>query len=1029
VRERRDGAEIREKTSPGTPPRNAYIYLVGGNDQMKRSLLAIAVASALALVLAGGAFFAFKSARAAPGDPAVGPVLMSPYLGNPDSHVKGQTGWAPYAPAPAYTAGTGAATDTDSDTVVDGLPGITPWNTLNPPAYVALAYYTEENCLPPSQVAVMASNVGSASAIDLRLQNSPPSAGKSGLLVTLTGSPWVGTTTALKSAGIVVVAGDFQCGDNVDSDGDGAINDGCSTAGAAAETNCAETSCPDADGQRPWDGTCDDDADGAINDGCAVNGTKEQLVILDAPNFQYLACGNTDGTAVTGWDGLLTDDWKLIQNPPPPWVTYAAIDVDVTNGMCHTATGTDDSIDSSTSVEIGETNDIAVCFGNFPAPGGDPLNGVAKFSMDVLYNPAKNSCENPDCLFKMPCTEDDMPDLNEGDTLGQGVPTVPDMGDGWSCNGFGFGEPACAGGVATIACGSLNGPFPPTGPGIAFPFFVVTFTAEDVGIDNLSLANGTTYDQPGISLGSCNPWNELGGDPVLTCIGAEVDKVPPAPRADLSVVKTDDPDPVAVGKDVVYTITVKNNVPAVGAALDATDVVLVDTLPVDKVYVAASATCDAGTCTDAANVVTCNLGTIAVDASVVCTITATAAKVGVSTNVVDVTTSTNETELVNNHDTEDTTEVPAGVLMVKEPGSDVLWLMRNVCDPEKPDAVRLAEGKGCLVINKMVYAIDDTDSPNDSDSVPEGLGAWEEQIKYDHKLLTVVAVPDTEWLESGGRIAMCTATILTENWTLTGCVTKDRGWCADNLAGPEDDPAGDQGYINDGCPVVGVAETVCGEAPCGDADSKAPWDSCDDDHDGFINDGCPAVGNPESTLGPNGDGLIEKIYLYPKTDDLIYRQGFRPTKDNGIRTDLVDENCEVADTLGEKIPGTLPGGLTATCTDAHITMRMLEGDVNLDCVVNCIDDQAIAFRYGTFFGLTLYDEWYDLAPECVTYACDTNDDTVVDGKCEQCTSGVPDFDIDIKDLQFVFGRNYSTCQAPIPDTQGVPMLPPQDEFE
>jgi len=121
--------------------------------------------------------------------------------------------------------------------------------------------------------------------------------------------PYAGGAAAILSAGITVVAGDFQCGDNTDSDTDGAINDGCSAV-VAAETTCNETSCPDGDGQRPWD-TCDDDSDGGINDGCAAVSTPEQLAIPDPPNYQYLACGNVDGTAVTGWDGLLNEEWKL----------------------------------------------------------------------------------------------------------------------------------------------------------------------------------------------------------------------------------------------------------------------------------------------------------------------------------------------------------------------------------------------------------------------------------------------------------------------------------------------------------------------------------------------------------------------------------------------------------------------------------------------------------------------------------------------------------------------------------------------
>jgi hypothetical protein len=80
----------------------------------------------------------------------------------------------------------------------------------------------------------------------------------------------------------------------------------------------------------------------------------------------------------------------------------------------------------------------------------------------------------------------------------------------------------------------------------------------------------------------------------------------------------------------------------------------------------------------------------------------------------------------------------------------------------------------------------------------------------------------------------------------------------------------------------------------------------------------------------------------------------RPTKDNGVVAEILDQNCEVADIYAsEPWPFTLPGGLTEDCSDLTVTVRMLEGDANLDCEVNVLDEQAIAFRYGSFFGLLL----------------------------------------------------------------------------
>ena len=153
----------------------------------------------------------------------------------------------------------------------------------------------------------------------------------------------------------------------------------------------------------------------------------------------------------------------------------------------------------------------------------------------------------------------------------------------------------------------------------------------------------------------------------------------------------------------------------------------------------------------------------------------------------------------------------------------------------------------------------------------------------------------------------------------------------------------------------------------------------------------PELGNPM----PVGEWL-KTIHLVPDSDMF---QRVRPTKDNGVVSTILDENCEVADIYAsEPWPFTLPGGLTEDCTDLTVTVRMLEGDLNLDCEVNVLDQQAIAFRYGAGFGLLLYDKFYDLEPKLV------------------------DNDIDVKDLQFVWGRDGSICQNPLPNQP--PMPPP-----
>ena len=266
------------------------------------------------------------------------------------------------------------------------------------------------------------------------------------------------------------------------------------------------------------------------------------------------------------------------------------------------------------------------------------------------------------------------------------------------------------------------------------------------------------------------------------------------------------------------------------------------------------------------------------------------------------------------------TPTPAAVEMDKDvdpttPGVDSLanlWLCQGT--------TCTLNGEGELVIAERLSNAND----------PDGLGAYEFQLKFDHKIFDIV-IEDAGFLGSTGRTVDCTMTIITENDIRFGCLSS-------------------------------------GPMP-----------------------------------GPTGSGVLALIHVTPEAD-LKYR--LTPGQENGLVRTLLDENCELtdvygdplADSQGNLLPGILSGGLVAVCTDATITVRILEADLNLDCGVDIIDDQMIAFRYGAGFGNALYEPWYDLEP------------------------ALKDYDIDIKDIQKVFGRNGSTCQAPIPEQ--IPLPPP-----
>jgi uncharacterized repeat protein (TIGR01451 family) len=138
----------------------------------------------------------------------------------------------------------------------------------------------------------------------------------------------------------------------------------------------------------------------------------------------------------------------------------------------------------------------------------------------------------------------------------------------------------------------------------------------------------------------------------------------PAPAgaavADLSVDKSDSPDPVRVGEELAYTINVFNAGP--GAA---SGVVLTDTLPSHVDFVSASSS--QGGCEHKGNKVTCDLGTLAAGAPsstpvATVTIRVRPTKDGQISNAATVEVGAGDTDPspANNSDTETTTVLPGG---------------------------------------------------------------------------------------------------------------------------------------------------------------------------------------------------------------------------------------------------------------------------------------------------------------------------------------------------------------------------------
>ena len=140
--------------------------------------------------------------------------------------------------------------------------------------------------------------------------------------------------------------------------------------------------------------------------------------------------------------------------------------------------------------------------------------------------------------------------------------------------------------------------------------------------------------------------------------------------------------------------------------------------------------------------------------------------------------------------------------------------------------------------------------------------------------------------------------------------------------------------------------------------------------------GCVSMGGEP---GPSGSGILAYVDVEPNPEFSL-----RPTARNGTSVRLLNSSlgAELADEMGEPIPIDVVGS-------AQIMVRALEGDLNYDCTVNVVDEQAVSGRYGTTFGIQPYSTFFDLEPV------------------------IPDFDIDIKDLQFVYGRDGTYCEGPL----------------
>lgn len=118
--------------------------------------------------------------------------------------------------------------------------------------------------------------------------------------------------------------------------------------------------------------------------------------------------------------------------------------------------------------------------------------------------------------------------------------------------------------------------------------------------------------------------------------------------SDLSVTKTDSPDPVPAGSELIYTIVATNNGPDTASGVTVTD-----PLPAGMSFLSAEST--QGSCSESSGTVACNLGTLASHGTATVTIRVRPIAAGNASNTATITSNEGDPDLGNNAATASTT--------------------------------------------------------------------------------------------------------------------------------------------------------------------------------------------------------------------------------------------------------------------------------------------------------------------------------------------------------------------------------------
>ena len=165
---------------------------------------------------------------------------------------------------------------------------------------------------------------------------------------------------------------------------------------------------------------------------------------------------------------------------------------------------------------------------------------------------------------------------------------------------------------------------------------VATYTSNfhDVTTGNNEWAASPTKFSAVTGYDLCTGWGTPTGNNLISALTSTV-------GADLSVTKTASPNPVVMGDDLTYAITVANNGP-----VTATSVIVTDTLPAGEIFVSVASS--QGTSTYVGSTVSCALGSLAPNATDTVQIIVIPTVAGVIANTTTVTADQSDPNLDNN---------------------------------------------------------------------------------------------------------------------------------------------------------------------------------------------------------------------------------------------------------------------------------------------------------------------------------------------------------------------------------------------